>query len=305
MNKLNHEEIMVSANRKYKDTVFRMIFRNKKELLSLYNAVNESHYEKEEDLQIVTLENAIYMNFKNDLAFLVDFHLYLYEHQSTCNPNIPLRNLFYVSREYQKMVNKKSLYSSAAVKIPAPKFIVFYNGIRQIPEKVRLKLSDSYFTKEAEPDLELKVTMFNINFGHNQKLMDECRTLKEYMLYVQHVRKYAEIQNMTLEEAVECAVTECIRNNILADFLRQNRAEAISMSIFEYDEEREKALFWEAERQAVRDAVREEMREDVEREMREEILREMACRMRRTGKYELEEIADIFQLPLEKISAFM
>lgn len=100
---MKKKETSVTADRKYKDTVFRMIFRDKKELLSLYNAVNNSSYEKEEDLQIVTLENAVYMNVKNDLAFLIDFHLYLYEHQSTYNPNMPLRDLLYISKEYQRL----------------------------------------------------------------------------------------------------------------------------------------------------------------------------------------------------------
>ena len=123
------------------------------------------------------------------------------------------------------------------MKIPAPKFIVFYNGLKQLPETMSLKLSDSYYTSEPDPQLELKVTMLNINSGNNDKMLDECKTLKEYMLYIEHIRKYLALPETTLEMAVECAVTECIKKNILSDFLRQNRAEAISMSIFEYDEE--------------------------------------------------------------------
>lgn len=234
---MNYESTNVTANRKYKDTMFRMIFKDKKELLSLYNAVNGSHHENEEDLQIVTLENAIYMNMKNDLAFLIDFHLYLYEHQSTYNPNIPLRNLFYVAREYQKLTNDQSLYSSTIIHIPAPKFIVFYNGMKKQPEMTLLKLSDSYLTNEVDPQLELKVTMLDINFGNNQRILDSCPTLRDYMLYIEQIRKHLNLPGISLEAAVEYAVTECIKNNILADFLRQNRAEAISMSIFEFDEE--------------------------------------------------------------------
>lgn len=101
-----------AANRNYKDTVFRMLFSNRKNLLSLYNAVNQRDYKNPDDLEIVTLENAIYMGMKNDLAFIIDTNLYLYEHQSTYNPNIPLRDLFYISNEYQKLVDKKSLYKS-------------------------------------------------------------------------------------------------------------------------------------------------------------------------------------------------
>lgn len=113
----------------YKDTVFRMLFSDRKNLLSLYNAISGSHYDDPDKLEIVTLENAIYMGMKNDLAFIVDTDLFLYEHQSTYNPNMPLRDLFYISSEYQKFVDHKSLYSSVLQKIPAPQFIVFYNGL--------------------------------------------------------------------------------------------------------------------------------------------------------------------------------
>lgn len=121
----------LKANRNYKDTVFRMIFSDRKNLLSLYNAVNGTSYKNPEELEIVTLENAIYMGMKNDLAFIIATNLFLYEHQSTYNPNMPLRDLFYISSEYQKLVDHKSLYSSVLQKIPAPNFIVFYNGTRK------------------------------------------------------------------------------------------------------------------------------------------------------------------------------
>ena len=111
------------VNRNYKDTVFRMLFSDRKNLLSLYNAVNSRDYTNPDDLEIVTLENAIYMGMKNDLAFIMDTNLYLYEHQSTYNPNMPLRDLFFICSEYQKLVDKKSLISSPLQKNPAPNFI--------------------------------------------------------------------------------------------------------------------------------------------------------------------------------------
>ncbi|MGN0432266.1 MAG: hypothetical protein ACI4EQ_07905 [Lachnospiraceae bacterium] len=123
--------------RKYKDTLFRMIFREPKELLKLYNAVNGTDYQKPEELQIVTLENAIYMNMKNDLAFIIDCRMSLYEHQRSVNPNMPLRNLFYVAKEYQGMVSSQSLYSSRLVRLPTPYFVVFYNGLTRQPSGER------------------------------------------------------------------------------------------------------------------------------------------------------------------------
>ena len=223
--------------RNQKDTVFRMLFREKKELLELYNALNNSAYHSTKDLIIFTLENAIYMNFKNDISFLLDSELNLYEHQASYNPNMPLRDLVYIAKQLEKYMRDESIYSSTLVKIPMPRFVVFYNGTDRQPEKQILRLSDAFEKETAEPELELKVLMLNINFGHNQELMDKCRTLKEYSQYVDRVRKYA--KRMQIEEAVEREVTECTREGILADFLSSQRAEVIAVSIFEYNEEEE------------------------------------------------------------------
>ena len=236
------------VNRNYKDTVFRMLFSDRKNLLSLYNAVNQKHYTDPEDLEIATLENAIYMGMKNDLAFIIDTNLYLYEHQSTYNPNMPLRDLFYISNEYQKLLDKKSLYSSSLQKIPAPNFIELYNGTDTLSDFSEHRLSSAFENLSGEPKLELIVTVLNINEGHNALLMEHCQTLKEYSQYVAKVRKYA--AGMPLDQAVEYAVDECIKENILADFLRKNRAEVISMSIFEYDKEEEEKKLRKAEYEA-------------------------------------------------------
>lgn len=174
---------------------------------------------------------------KNDLAFIIDTNLFLYEHQSTYNPNMPLRDLFYISGEYQKLVDRKSLYSSILLKLPAPNFIVFYNGKRKMPDRWTNCLSESYENQQGDPNLELKVVTININSDCNRKLMEQCRILGEYAQYVEKVRKNAE--TMSLDVAVKEAVDECIQKGILADFLRVNRAEVIAMSIFEYDKEEE------------------------------------------------------------------
>ena len=233
------------ANRKYKDTIFRWLFSDRKNLLSLYNAVTGRNYTDADALDIVTLESAVYMGMVNDVAFLVDMGLQLYEHQSTYNPNLPLRNLFYISSEYQILVKDRSIYSSAVQRIPAPKFFVFYNGTEDMEDRRELRLSDAYLTSQDAPDLELKVTMLNVNAGHNRELMEQCRTLKEYSQYVERVRKYA--AQMELNEAVELAITECIREGILSDFLSRNRAEVLKVSIFEYDQEVEEKKLREAE----------------------------------------------------------
>ena len=233
------------ANREYKDTVFRMLFSDKKKLLELYNGMTQGNHTDENELEIVTLKNAVYMGIKNDLSFLIDMGLYLYEHQSTVNPNIPLRDLAYISEEYSKFVEGKSLYSSALTKIPTPYFVVFYNGTTKQEDCIEYKLSDAFFNKVEDPALELKVKVLNINEGHNAKLMENCRTLKEYSIYVARVRKYA--NEMSLNEAVDRAVDECITEGVLEEFLRQNRAEVVMTSIFEYDKEYEEKKLRKAE----------------------------------------------------------
>ena len=238
----------LSANRKYKDTVFRMLFSDKVNLLSLYNAVNGSNYKDPDQLEIVTLENAVYMGMKNDLSFLIDTSILLYEHQSTYNPNMPLRDLFYISSEYQKLVDKKTLYSSQLQKIPAPSFIVFYNGTEREEDSWVNYLSESFETLPDEPNLELKVVTLNINEGHNPKLMEQCQTLREYAQYVAKVRHYTD--RMPLNEAVTLAVNDCINERILEEFLRQNRSEVIAMSIFEYNKEEEERKIRKAEYEA-------------------------------------------------------
>ena len=247
----------LTANRKYKDTVFRMLFSDRKNLLSLYNAVNGSAYEDEAALEIVTLENAIYMGMKNDLAFIVDTGLFLYEHQSTYTPNMPLRDLFYISAEYQKFVNHRSLYSSVIQKIPAPNFIVFYNGTEKKEDSWINYLSEAYQNLSGEPNLELKVLTLNINEGHNGELMEQCQILREYAQYVAKVREYA--RETELDVAVEQAVNDCIQNNILTEFLRKNKSEVIAMSIFEYDKEEEEKKLRKAEFEAGREAGKKEI----------------------------------------------
>ena len=236
------------ANQKYKDTVFRMLFSDRKNLLALYNAVNGSTYKDVSNLEIVTLGNAVYMGMKNDLAFIIDLNVFLYEHQSTYNPNMPLRDLLYISREYQKLVDQKSLYSSTLQKIPAPNFMVFYNGTERNEDSWTDYLSAAYENPCEEPNLELKVVTLNINEGHNERLMEDCQILKEYAQYVARVRNYK--GEMDLDAAVERAVKECIHEGILEQFLRENRAEVIAMSIFEYDQEEEERKLRKAEFEA-------------------------------------------------------
>ncbi|MBQ4524195.1 MAG: hypothetical protein IJA10_14800 [Lachnospiraceae bacterium] len=270
-------------NRNYKDTLFRFIFSDKEKLLGLYNALNNSNYTDTEKLEINTLENAVYLNIKNDISFVFQFDLYLFEHQSTFCPNMPLRDLQYVSVILENLTKNFDLYSSTLVKIPSPHFVVFYNGKEKKEDSMVLKLSDAFQRKEKEPQLELLVTMININYGKNKELLDACKDLNDYSIYVAKIRSYMEgnegrlesIENdednenagingnigttknigntgttentsgnrgngntkykMTIEEAVERTIDDCIWEGILVDILTKFRAEVKKLSIFEYN----------------------------------------------------------------------
>lgn len=248
----------------YKDRVFRMIFKDRKNLLDLYNAMNGTDYREPRELTVTTLENAVYLGMKNDVSFLLQDQLNLYEHQATENPNMPLRNLFYVSNLYSDLTKDANLYGSRQVKIPEPRFIVFYNGLETLPERFDLKLSDAFESQTDAPALELKTEVWNINFGYNKALMERCKILHDYAVFVSKVRFHC--QNLSFEEAVEMAMDECIEEDVLAAFLRKNRAEVLSVSIFEYNEQRH---MQQEREEAKEEGIREGIKEGIEKGRRE------------------------------------
>ena len=235
--------VSLPVNRIYKDRLYKMIFNDKSELLKLYNAINGTHYDDPAMLTITTLDNAIYMTMENDLSFIIDMRLALYEQQSTVNPNLPLRFLMYITDIYSAYTKDMNIYGSKKVQIPLPSFVIFYNGVKSQPDRTEFLLSELFHPTTDQPALELKAVMLNINKGHNQELMNACHTLRDYSEYVARIRTYS--AEMPLTDAVEKAITECIHENILLDFLLTNRAEAKAMSIYEYDEEKTLRMFRE------------------------------------------------------------
>ena len=250
------QEQTKSHQRDFKSRMFAMIFSDKKELLKLYNAVANRNYEDPELLEINTLENAFYMSMKNDLSFIIDSRLSLYEHQSTYNPNMPLRFLLYLSELYSGMVAGKNIYGRTRIPLPPPRFIVFYNGTEERPDREIMRLSDSYTIQGEEVWLELRADVLNVNLGHNKELLNACQTLHDYAEYVHRMRKYA--KTMSIGDAVDRAIEECIQDGILKEFLEQNRAEAKAMSIFEYNQEEHIRM--------EREEAKEEERANTERE---------------------------------------
>ena len=241
-----------NVNKRYKDTVFRKLFgENKANALSLYNAINGTNYTEDNDFEYTTLDDVVYMGMKNDISFVVGTSLSLYEHQSTYNPNMPLRGLLYFADLYRKMIQgDERLYSSTLLRIPNPKYVVFYNGTdRKVAGGVqKLRLSDAFETTDTSGEYEWAATLININVGANEDLFQKCKPLKDYSMLVQRVRDNLKT-SLSLEEAMKKSVDDCIRDDILKDFLEQYGKEVTGMCLTEFDEEKFRQMMIEEGRE--------------------------------------------------------
>ncbi len=247
----------------YRDCLFKAIFgrdtaQSKKWRLELYNALNNSNYTDPDALELNTIENVIYLTMRNDISFLVDSQMTLYEQQSTYNPNMPLRGLMYFAQAYQIYLSKlgKILHRTSIVKIPNPRFIVFYNGSREVPDKVELKLSDAFEKQDTSGNFEWTATMININKNHNESLQKKCEPLYNYTSYVERISANKK-RGMSGKDAVDEAMNWAIRENLLDGFFKIQKEEVLGMSLTEYDEEEAFRNFYEdgRESKAIEDAV--------------------------------------------------
>ena len=232
--------ISVTINREHKSTLFCYIFgaeENKKYLLSLYNAVNDTSYTNIEDIEINTIEDFIYIRIKNDVSFIFDCDMNLYEHQSTYNPNMPLRGLMYFSTLYSQFLseNNKNIYGKSLVKIPTPRYIVFYNGNDSYPDRLELKLSDAFERPDTSGAFEWTATMLNINKGHNQQIMDKCLALYQYSDFIAKVKEYR--KTLPIKESVDKAVNYAISNNYLDGFFKKHKEGVMQFYLSEFHEE--------------------------------------------------------------------
>lgn len=218
-----------------KDRVFKIIFSDKEKLLSLYNALANTSYEDATKLEVNTLEDVVFIGMKNDLSFILDGRLNLYEQQSTINQNMPLRGLYYIADLYKQRYHGKQLYSSKLIKIPTPQYIVFYNGIKELPDRQELRLSEAFEHPTDTPDVEVIAHIININEGHNEELLNKCKVLCDYSVFNQRVRECM-MAGMSKENAVEKAVDSCIEDDILGEILRKDRARIMASILSEFDE---------------------------------------------------------------------
>ena len=290
------------VNRKHKERLFLLVFREYRDLLSLYNAINGTHYTDPEELEFTTIEDAIYMGIKNDISFMVGNVLNLWEHQSSYNPNMPVRGLSYFSRLYQKYTDSYgiNIYGSKLKPLPFPQYIVFYNGRKDEPDRMELKLSDAFIRTQVgdgengvqmqkEPCLEVKAIMLNINYGKNRGLMEQCRKLKEYAQFIERIRACQD-SGMTVEEAVGAAVDSCIAQGILADILSKHRAEVINVFLTDYDDELRMKVI-------VNDQIEEKVEEALEEQLASLVRKKL------TKGFSEPEIADMLELDVAQVEA--
>ena len=283
------------SNRRVKDRLFCYIFEHdRRALLDLYNALNHTEYEDEQILRVVTLDNAVYMSMKNDIAFLLIGTLNLYEHQSTLCPNLPLRFLLYIAAEYEGLMVRMgaNIYGSALVHLPAPKCVVFYNGDDNAEDEQCLRLTDAFVNERGEKTascIELSVRVMNINYGHNRQLMSDCSRLEEYSRFVDCIKRNCR-DGFATDQAVENAMVYCMEHDILSDILLPFRAEVKKMLLTEYNEKKYMKMFrreaWEEGR--MEGAVKERYR--------------LLHRMLQNGA-SVDEISKLTGLPLSEIEA--
>ncbi len=279
-------------NRRYKDVLFRRLFQDKQDLLELYNALNGSTYRNPEELEVITMEDVIFMKMKNDLSFMIGNTLNLYEHQSTWNPNMPLRGLLYFAQQFEGLLASRNddIYGTKRVELPTPVYIVFYNGSGMETDNLLLYLSDSFPTGRGSGCLECTCEVLNINRGYNQILMEKCHRLWEYSEFSAEIEENIK-QGMCREEAIHTAIDTCIERGILKDILIKQKAEVLHMILTEYDEKKHfRTLFREGKEEGIKEGMERGIEIGLSKG-RDALLREKVKKKLSRGKT-LSEIAE-------------
>ena len=232
-----------ATKRTFRDTLFRSIYsgkddRSKRWLLSLYNALSDKNYTDISALEITTIDDVIYVTMKNDLSFLINSEMHLFEQQSTVNPNMPLRGLIYFSQLYQKEVAKRNLdiFGRARIKIPSPKFVVFYNGKQEQDDIVKYRLSDLFEVTDSSRDFEWTATVININKNHNESLQKKCESLYHYCVFIDRVKANLD-KRMEPEDAINEAVEFAIKGNFLDGYFKEQRMNIVGNLLTEFNQE--------------------------------------------------------------------
>ena len=227
------------GKRNYKDSLFRNIFKDKKRLCSLYNALSGENISPK-DITINTLRGTFYNDVKNDISFDIGNHtVVLMEHQGSWNPNMPLRMLWYIGKLYRRHIDVDMAYRSKVVKIPAPKFYVLYNGSKDEPEHRIMRLSEAF---EGESNsLELLADSYNINLAKGKKLLDSCYELRCYSVFVAKVQDYL-AEKQELSQAIKSAIRYCRDNELMKEYFKEHEMEVLDMVTFKWDDKRAREI---------------------------------------------------------------
>ncbi len=323
-----------SGNREYKSRLFCFLFgreENKAWTLSLYNAINGTSYTDPSAITINTIEDVVYLGMKNDLSILVSDNVSLYrtmnvyEQQSTLNPNMPIRSLMYAGRLYDKYlyISKRNRYGKKLIPLPIPKLVTFYNGIENQDDESVFNLSDAFreeircrvleknktltpgetdaevdrLYREADPDIQVRVKMVNINFGRNSKLLSACKPLEEYSWFIAQIRENSmpppDGTHPDIGEAIDSAIREMPDDFLIKKFIIANQAEVKNMCLTEYDEEEVMEMFKEEGREEGREeGIKEGIKEEKERSTVNHLRMIMSA-----FKINLEKAMDVLDIP--------
>ncbi|MEY8367838.1 Rpn family recombination-promoting nuclease/putative transposase [Anaerovoracaceae bacterium 42-11] len=261
----------IHPNRNYQDSVFSKLFSNEEAALELYNALSGTNYGPETKIRITTLENVLFLEKYNDLSFTVeDRIIVMAEHQSTINPNIPLRLLGYSTDTYTKIIDTDRLYSSTQVKLPTPVFYVFYTGNEPWNVKT-LSLADSFIDPPPENSLNLVVKLVNLRYNKDNEILNRSKTLMGYSKLVTYVKEDLS-EGKSLRDSIRAAVQRCICEGHLVDFLKKHGEEIEKMKFYEFTlEEYRDLIEKEAAEQGLAQGIEQGLAQGIEQGLDEGI----------------------------------
>lgn len=229
----------MGTKRTYKDSLFRSIFKDKKRLSRLYKALSGNEISPK-DISINTLKGVFMNDVKNDISFLVGNRLViLLEHQSTWNPNMPLRFLWYLAKLYRLYVNKDMIYHAELLTIPTPEFYVLYNGTMDIPTIQELRLSEAF--EIPGNAMELTAKCYNINYKEGREILDACYELKAYSTFIAVVRD-SQKKGLSLFQSIKEAIAYCETHDLMGEYFRIHESEVYDMVSFKWDEKRAREI---------------------------------------------------------------
>ena len=280
----------MNRNRNFKSSVFSLMMQDKVKALNVYNVLGNSHFDNPEDVEIITTDGGISLSVRNDASFIIGTDMNFYEHQSTYNPNMPMRSLIYCTDAIDRRIKEKNenLYGHKQIKIPTPRFVVFYNGREKRPAVEKMYLSSAYMGEKKNPDLELSCTVYNLNAPENKKLLEKSEVLYGYTFFVNRVNANKE-NGMELEQAIDEAIDTCTRENILKDFFGTYKNEVRRIMALDFTFERQIEL------------TKMEYYQDGEKDGQLQNMISLTVRKLRKGK-SVEQIADELEADMETIA---